>query len=301
MVCKNLRKIKEGISVCHICSSIKTKQYCEKNGYVLYKCQNCNFIFVHPTPSDLSDVYSEHYFHDTGDQAFGYSDYDSDKEPMRHIFDRYLSTFEKLSDNRNILDVGCATGYFLDLAKERGWKTTGVEISEYAAEKARKRGHIVYTGQLPHIAGIEKAGVVTLWDVLEHVDNPRAYLESVYCLLDDTGYLAINTVDTSSVWARLMGKKWHLIVPPEHIHYYTPDNLKLLLRQTGFEILEIHKIGKKFSLPYFFMMGYRWQGFELWKLLAEFFDRPIWRRVSLPVNLRDNMFLLAKKAAYDTE
>ncbi len=280
---------------CHICNSSEIEAYCEKNGYALYRCRGCRFVFVHPIPSNLNAVYGENYFCGTGEQEFGYSDYDNDKEPMRHIFERYLNVFEGVSIHRTILDIGCATGYFLDLAKKRGWKTYGVEISEYAAREAKSRGHTVYVGELPSLRIHEKVDVITLWDVLEHVDNPRAYLQACRTILADGGCLAINTVDISSVWALLMKKRWHLIVPPEHIHYYTPDNLKLLLTQIGFETIDIRKVGKRFSLPYFFMAGYRWQGLALWKWCAEFFDTQFWRKVSLPINLRDNMFVLARK------
>lgn len=237
-------------------------------------------------------MYNEDYFHNAGNQEFGYSDYDQDKEPMRHIFERYLGFFGKPG---SIFDIGCATGYFLDRAKEYGWKTYGVEISSYAAHEARSRGHTVYVGELPTLSIEEKMNVVTMWDVLEHVDNPRAYLLAAHKVLNDGGYLAINTVDTSSVWASVMGKRWHLIVPPEHVNYYNPENVRTLLEQTGFEVCDVRKIGKRFSLPYFFTMGYRWQGLVLWKQLAKFFDSPFWRKVWLPVNLRDNMFLIARK------
>ncbi len=280
---------------CHICNSTETHVYCEKNGYTLHQCNACKFVFVYPVPRDLATVYGENYFHDMGGQEFGYSDYDSDKDPMRHIFEHYLDIFEAHSKNKSLLDVGCATGYFLDCAKERGWKTYGVEISAYAAQEATSRGHTTYVGELPKLSITERVDVVTLWDVLEHVDDPRAYLEASHHLLNDGGYLAINTVDISSLWARTMRKRWHLIVPPEHIHYYTPDNLTQLLEQTGFETIDVRKVGKKFSLTYFFMAGYRWQGLALWKWCATFFDTPFWRKVSIPVNFRDNIFLLAKK------
>lgn len=269
--------------------------YCKKHGYTLYTCSQCSFVFVYPIPPDLSTVYSEGYFHDMGGQTFGYSDYDSDKESMRHIFEKYLHTFEPLTAEKTILDVGCATGYFLDRAKEQEWETYGVEISAYAAEKARERGHKVYLGKFPELVIEKKVSVITLWDVLEHVDDPRAYLRKAHSTLHDGGYIAINTVDVGSVWATLMKEKWHLIVPPEHIYYYTSENLRTLLAECGFETLQVTKIGKKFSLTYFFMTGYRWQGLRLWKFLGEFFDTAFWRKFAIPVNFRDNIFVLARK------
>jgi 2-polyprenyl-3-methyl-5-hydroxy-6-metoxy-1,4-benzoquinol methylase len=250
---------------------------------------------VDPIPNNLDKIYGENYFHATGAQEFGYSDYDRDKEPMRHIFEQYLDTFEQFSKNKSVIDIGCATGYFLDIAKKRGWKTHGVEISEFAAQEAASRGHDIFVSQLPELNIGDRVDIVTMWDVLEHVDDPRAYLQAAHRLLNDGGYVAINTVDISSLWASLMGKRWHLIVPPEHIHYYNPTNLKELLKQTGFETLNICKIEKKFSLPYFFMMGYRWQGLFLWKFCAEFFNKPFWKKMSIPINFHDNIFLLAKK------
>lgn len=283
------------MKLCHICNSKDIRIYCRKNGYTLYRCNACDFIFVHPLPDNLDTVYGEEYFHDTGKQEFGYSDYDSDKDPMRYVFEQYLDKFEKVSKNRTILDIGCATGYFLDLAKERGWKTYGVEISEYAAKEATSRGHSVYVGKLPELNIANKVDVVTMWDVLEHVDNPRAYLETAYRMLNEGGYVAINTVDSSSLWALMMGKKWHLIVPPEHIHYYATSNLKQLLKQTGFDVFEVKRIGKRFSLKYFFMMGYKWQGLRIWKHCAKWFDSSFWRKISVPINFRDNIFVLARK------
>lgn len=281
--------------ICHICHSEKTHVYCEKNGYTLYQCDTCHFVFVYPIPKNLSAVYGENYFHDVGGQEFGYSDYDSDKEPMRHIFEQYLNIFDGFSKDKTILDVGCATGYFLDRAKERGWKTYGVEISEYAAKEANLRGHEVHVGEFPKIPRTNTMDIVTMWDVLEHVNDPRAYLVATHDVLCDGGYLAINTVDIGSVWARLMGHRWHLIVPPEHIHYYTKGNLRKLLTETGFDTIEIKKIGKRFSLTYFFMTGYRWQRLTLWKKIAEYFNTPQWEKVSIPFNLRDNIFVLARK------
>jgi len=250
---------------------------------------------VYPIPEDLSGVYGEDYFHDTGNQEFGYADYDKDKEPMKHVFLGYMEQFGSLCSHRAICDVGCATGYFLDIAKKYGWKTYGVEISEFAALKSRSRGHTMYVGELPKMSISEKVDVVTMWDVLEHVNDPRAYLRAAHEMLCDGGYLAINTVDIGSIWARLMGHRWHLIVPPEHIHYYTKGNLRKLLTETGFDTIEIKKIGKRFSLTYFFMTGYRWQGLTLWKKIAEYFNTPQWEKVSIPFNLRDNIFVLARK------
>lgn len=284
------------IPVCHICGSDETGFFCEKNGHTLYDCKKCDFTFVHPIPKNLADIYGADYFKNDGAGSAGYTDYDKDKEPMREVFELYLKKLEDLAPGKRIFDVGAATGYFLDIAKKEGWKTYGSEISSYAAETARARGHEMTEGSITSGAQ-PKVDAATLWDVLEHVDDPRAYLFALNRMLADNGMLAINTVDRSSVFARMLGSRWHLIVPPEHLYYYAPNNLTMLLDQAGFEVIEVKKIGKKFSPAYVFKTLAAWQGFALWERLARLSDGPTLRKLALPINLRDNVFVLARKTS----
>jgi 2-polyprenyl-3-methyl-5-hydroxy-6-metoxy-1,4-benzoquinol methylase len=289
-------KKQESVSpICHICGSSDVEFFCKKNGYELFECKQCTLLFVYPIPSNLAEIYTEDYFKNQGKQEAGYTDYDKDKEPMREIFQLYLNKLSLLISGRNIFDVGAATGYFLDIAKSNGWKTHGSEISEYAARTAHTRGHEMFTGSITGLYFKEKMHVATLWDVLEHVDSPRSYLSMLNNMLEEGGMLAINTVDRSSMWARMMDSRWHLIVPPEHLYYYSPKNLQLLLEQTGFSILEVKKIGKKFSPAYVFKTLASWQGMPLWGWLAKKTDSPFFRKLALPINLRDNIFVIARK------
>lgn len=281
---------------CLICSSEKIKIFCEKNNYILYACQNCDVVFIWPMPDDLSEIYKKEYFKSNSQtKSFGYTDYDQDKEPMREIFMHYLKRFEHLTPGRKIFDIGTATGYFLDLAKKRGWQTAGIEISNYAANIAKARGHDMVFGRLPEAVVDKNFDVVTMWDVLEHLDDPKAYLKVVNKILQPDGLLVINTVDRGSLWAKLWGRYWHLINPPEHLFYYSKKNLELLLKDAGFEITETKKISKKFSLAYIFKTLYNWQHLKIWNRLEKYFNKPFWRKFAIPINLRDNVFILAKK------
>lgn len=280
--------------LCLICQTNETEYYGSKNNYKLYKCLNCNLVFVWPLPDNLENIYTKEYFIGTKDTDFGYTDYDKDKEPMKDIFLAYLQKIEGLVSGRNIFDVGAATGYFLDLAKSRGWKTTGIEISDYAVGIARGRGHKVFRGRLPEIKIEDKFNVVTMWDVLEHLDNPKEYLMAVN-KISNNGWLIINTINRDSFWARLLDRHWHLIIPPEHLFYYSPKNLKILLEHTGFEIKEMEGTEKRFSLPYIFKILYHWQKLEVWHKLSKYFDKPFWRKFSFSINLGDNILVIAKK------
>jgi len=282
--------------ICPICHSHNTSFYCKKNNCELSRCGDCDLVFVHPVPSDFGAIYGKQYFkNESGAGDFGYTDYDADKEPMREVFLNYIEKMEGLVSGRRIFDIGAATGYFLNLAKTRGWETEGAEISEYASGIARKNNHKIFCGPFPE-AKLEKGfDVVTMWDVLEHLDKPGDYLGAANKILNSGGRLIINTINKKSLWATLMGKRWHLILPPEHLFYYSPKNLKILLSENGFVEIEASKIGKKFSLSYVFQTLYRWQGLKIWKKLSEYFDKPSWRKFFIPINLGDNILIVAQK------
>ena len=282
--------------ICPVCLAAETELFGRKNGYDLHSCSRCGLLFVWPVPQNLAEIYSQDYFvASQKNNNFGYTNYDEDKESMRDVFVKIIERLEKLTAGRKIFDVGAATGYFLDLAKARGWQTAGTEISQYATEVAQSRGHQVFCQELDQLTVDMTYDVVTMWDVLEHVAKPQAYLAKARELLNSGGILAINTVNRGSLVARLLGLKWHLIVPPEHLNFYNRKNLKLLLDQAGFETIKISTIGKKFSLSYIFKTLYSWQGKKIFQRLAERLDTPFWRRLAIPINLRDNIYILARK------
>lgn len=286
----------QNTNFCPLCSDVGVVHYLNKNNHDLYQCSDCDLVYVWPIPSNLEDVYHEGYFNCGEEQEqFGYVDYDKDKEPMREIFNIYLDKFTDLAKHKSVFDVGSATGFFLDIAQSRGWKTAGIDISHYAVSQGRDRGHSVYLGELTLVDIFEKYGVVTMWDVLEHVRDPKKYLMKVREIISEDGLLLVNTIDAKSLWAKFWGKRWNMIIPPEHLFYFSKNNLVKLLEDCGFEILEVEKRGKKFSLSYIFNILYNWHGFRLWKKLSKLFDTPFWRKLYIPLNVRDNILVLAKK------
>ena len=281
---------------CALCRSTETTFFGEKNGHKLYCCLTCELMFVHPIPKNLSDVYGKEYFKkEAGNTFHGYTDYDKDKEPMRSVFEKYLARAEKLVLGRRVFDVGAATGYVLDIAKRRGWQTFGSELSDYAGRVAMSRGHSMTIGSLTSTSSLPTVDLVMMWDVLEHVDEPRAYITAVNHMLTEKGILMISTPDKNSMWSRMMGMRWHLIVPPEHVYYYSPKNMRALLSECGFEILEIAKPSKRFSVSYIFSQLAQWQRLSVWKYFARITDNSYFRFFSLPINLYDNMFVIARK------
>lgn len=282
---------------CPVCQSAEIKYYHQKNNYKIYHCFNCDLVFVWPLPTNLADIYQEGYFQINGlESGCGYINYEQERNSMNKIFEKYLKIIEKFTKSRKIFDIGAANGHFLGLAKKRGWQTSGIEISHYAAQKAAEKGEEVLVGQFKNLDLNRKFDVITMWDVLEHLDDPLSYIKAISKHLESAGLLALTTVDRGSWWAKLFGRHWHLIIPPEHTFYYSLENLTKLLEENGFEIIKTKKIGRRSSLPSIFKTLYKWQRLGLWKLLYYYsLNNDFLKSIIIPLNLRDNIFVVARK------
>jgi SAM-dependent methyltransferase len=145
-----------------------------------------------------------------------------------------------------LLDVGCARGVFLALARDAGWQAEGVELSPTHVAQARTRGFSVWEGDfltVPFAAGSFQA--ITMWDFLEHVNEPRAVLAAAHRLLAPDGILLVFTIDSSSLFNlagdvlfRASGGRLtqplELLYDARHNCYFTPSSLERVLADTGF-------------------------------------------------------------------
>ena len=281
---------------CKICGS-EAKLSFQKNNYDFHKCKNCDLIFVHPQPNDLDIFYDKSYYKSdvSNKDFFGYADYEKDKEPMKSNFVDILEYMKDKVPSQSVFDIGAATGYFLDIAKSKNWATYGSEISNYSYNLSRVKGHKMVLGGLEKYDDTLQFGMVTMWDVLEHLKELNLYLKGVNRILKDEGWVLINTINAKSLWAKLWGKNWNMIIPPEHLFYFSKKNLNKLLEDNGFQIVEYRKMFKKFSLSYIFKVLYNWQKIKVFKKLSIIFDNKFWRKFKIPIYLGDNIFILAKK------
>ena len=140
--------------------------------------------------------------------------------------------------------------------------------------------------------------VITMFDVIEHVPSGELseHINRAWEILSPGGALAIITLNTSSLWARLLGKGWHAILPPEHVSYFSENNIQIFLKNNGFQILTARTLHKNFSLQYIFHSLYRWQRFSLWRRCTRFLGRHSnLGRISVKLRIGDNILILAKK------
>jgi len=212
-------------------------------------------------------------------------------------FRRHLEPLERLAgpaNGRRILDVGCHVGIFLEVAAERGWDAWGVEPSRWAAEQARRRGLNVVTGTLAHANFPDGFfDLVTLWDVIEHLSDPKAELVEVHRVLRPGGLVCLHTMDIESPFARLLGHRWPWLMEM-HLYYFSRPTLAALLRKTGFEVIASRVQGR------FLRLGYALSRLRAFSpLLADLMGRTVralgMAAAPIPINLGDLFTTYARK------
>lgn len=194
---------------------------------------------------EIADIYSKDYFVSQNPSVLGYDDYETHAEGLRQVFTDHLAVIEQfIHPPASLVDIGCAYGYFLDLASERGWRAQGVEVSAYASQVARSRGKApIHTGTVAD-AGFEPSSfdVATMWDVLEHSFDPKRELAAANRILKPSGYLFLTLPNAGSFTARLFGPYWFGFKKvAEHNYFFSQETLRRFLSQAGFQMVDARR------------------------------------------------------------
>jgi len=211
------------------------------------ECRNCHlrFLGVQPGAEALAELYSPAYFQSDfrcGRAAGSSFDEESFREENRGLLDE----FGRWTAPGRLLEVGCAAGWLLKHAQERGWQAQGVEFSQVAADHARSLWLDVHHGDLMSAKlAAASFNLIYLGDVLEHVPDCRAVATECARLLKPGGLIYLRgPVTTNSLarsWAlaacRALGRTIVLREPPYHLWEFTPSTLARLFETCGFEIV----------------------------------------------------------------
>ena len=178
----------EEIKKCIICSSrsIKSlfiKESARSEMFNLSKCRQCalQFITPRPTEEEIKKYYSREYFTRRTDR--GYDNYFSNKikAEIERVIRLNLESLDfhgfekKLSGEKNVLDIGCAAGYFLNYLKDRGWAQKGVDVSKDCVDFARGLGLDIEYGNYLELDFQRKYNLITIWATIEHLHHPESH------------------------------------------------------------------------------------------------------------------------------
>lgn len=228
---------------CLVCGATHCRPYLD----VLLQCRNCGFVTARTDGAvDCRALYGGAYF--KGEE---YLDYSGDEAFLKKNFQRRLADVLGHTPDGRLLEIGAAYGFFLDLAR-RHYDVLGYEVNEEAARHARDRlGLDVRTDDFLRASDSDLGGpvdVTVMWDVIEHLEHPDRYIQRIAEVTRPGGTLHITTGDIGSALARLRGRKWRMIHPPTHLHYFDRRTLPRLLARYGFRTLDIRSVGVARSL-----------------------------------------------------
>jgi 2-polyprenyl-3-methyl-5-hydroxy-6-metoxy-1,4-benzoquinol methylase len=214
---------------------------------ILLRCAGCGFVTARQdAPFDPKAIYDESYYH-----GASYLDYPGDAPLHRKNFRRRLDSLLRRAPGGRLLEIGSAYGYFLELARER-FDVVGFEISEASAREARERlGLDVRTGDLldaPDSSLSPPFDAIVMWDVVEHLERPDLVLDRIARLSRPGTLLCLTTGDVGSRVARFRRRKWRLVCPPFHLHYFDRTTIARLLADRGFRVVELTTEGVSRSI-----------------------------------------------------
>lgn len=217
---------------------LKTKDFSvSKEAFELHYDEALDMLITQPRPENLDKYYeSEVYISHTDSKK-------SLVDKVYHLVKRYslkkklrlIESFE--NSERTVLDIGAGTADFLIVAKNAGWKTTGIEPNELAKQNASEKG-IALLASLKDIEG-QKFDVITLWHVLEHLPDLENDIERISQLLNENGTLVVAVPNFKSFDAGYYGKFWAAFDVPRHLWHFSKTAIEKLFQKHQMKLMEI--------------------------------------------------------------
>ncbi|WP_461246720.1 class I SAM-dependent methyltransferase [Treponema sp. R6D11] len=237
---------------CALCGGVIFKPALICEGFSFVRCKHCGLVQRNPQPdkNEILARYSDIYGKD-------YLSYELENEAtflklqQLALKDAGFSKLEKTlfaaaeqnAETPSILDIGCATGALIDLLRGKRWRVTGVEISPSAdyAKNERKldvRNIPLEENHFPD----NSFDVILASHLIEHLNEPKTFLEETYRILKNNGNIFITTPDISGFQSRLFGSRWRSAIF-DHLYLFSRRTLSKMLKTTGFKVVSCHSWG----------------------------------------------------------
>ena len=216
---------------CPACNNSQADSKGEKNGFLVYRCKDCRTLYTLHLDEKVA--------------AYDYDVYYTDKNLSVPQFvhqraDEVIGTFAAYRTNGRLLDVGCGAGVLLQAAMRAKWDAEGLEVSPPAVAFLRSAGCKVKCGYLESVG--YPAGsfdVVVASGVLEHIPNVERFTREIGRVLRPGGLFYATTPNGDGISARLLGIKWSVVAPPEHLHLYSISGIRTFLTSCGIIPLKV--------------------------------------------------------------
>jgi SAM-dependent methyltransferase len=269
---------------CIACGSEPTqsRKLYDVSGFEIVQC-GCGLArTVLPDSFDPASIYTQAYY--KGGQRDGYADYEKSGDELRHEFRRLLESLDVAQGN--LVEFGCAYGFLLEEARDR-FATCGVELSDHARAVCLAKGLDVVREVTPEFCRTRGPfDVAVMLDVLEHMQDPGAALDTLHAAMRPGAQLVVATGDFGSLLARVMGRYWRLMTPPQHLWFFSPATVTTFLERHGFRVQHVTHPWKQVPLALIAYQATRYLG-------GQALVRRLLPNGSVPVNLFDAMRVIA--------
>ncbi|MDB3905897.1 class I SAM-dependent methyltransferase [Crocinitomicaceae bacterium] len=222
-------------NTCLLCTSSDLEKLEHYQEVGLVKCKSCNFVFSEriPTLGDLIDYYSNNY------QRTSYLSPITVKR-----YNELLDGFEPFRKTGKLLDVGAGYGFFLEIARERGWEVHGTELTEEAVEHCRGKGIKMFQGEFHDLdLDPDSYDVIVSIEVIEHINTPKDYVSTAKKILRKGGLFYLTTPNFNSILRYRLKEQYNVIEYPNHLCYYTSRTLTKLFTENGFQPMNMKTTG----------------------------------------------------------
>lgn len=229
---------------CQVCDSAKyEKRYIitrSEGTFRIVKCSNCGHIYQNPRLNEKHIKKS----YDKQKEFYRSMPRKNNRKSFELICSKRLKKIESFfihPSHLKILDIGCAFGTFVETAEKMGWEAHGVELSKHIASFAKNKMHLkVFNGTLEK-ARYQKEffDVITMFDVIEHVPDPKKTLMECNRILKNQGLIVIQTPAVDSLYSMIKGKHWDYF-GLQHLNYFSTKSMEKILEAAGFKIIKIY-------------------------------------------------------------
>jgi 2-polyprenyl-3-methyl-5-hydroxy-6-metoxy-1,4-benzoquinol methylase len=257
--------------LCLVCGSPETEFFLEctdhfvsGENFKIYQCKSCGFRFTADAPNleNIAEYYhSESYISHSNTQKglvnklYHY---------VRNIMlKRKLKLVQKFSIGKNLLDIGCGTGYFPHFMKENGYNAAGMEIEAEARKFASANFGLTVNSpdELLNKNLPRQFDVITLWHVLEHLHDVNRYMTWINDSLKSDGTLYIALPNFKSYDSKMYGKHWAAYDVPRHLWHFNPETFEKLISRFGFKLIKLKSL--PFDAYYNSIMSAKYAGKRL--------------------------------------
>jgi 2-polyprenyl-3-methyl-5-hydroxy-6-metoxy-1,4-benzoquinol methylase len=224
---------------CPVCDNNAARGHWVKGDLRLVRCGNCGMLYVNPVPEEM--VTGKFYNEAGTDYYLSPDKLESDYADVR--FERELRLFRKHCSRGTVLDVGCSSGAFLFQLRKR-WPTDyqilGTDASGPPLDYAESRGVPVVRGNFVESEGLKvraQFDAITFWAVVEHLAEPKRFLEKAHALLTPGGLCFVLVPNARSLATRVLGRRYRYVYA-QHLNYFSARTLEKIASTVGFQVVK---------------------------------------------------------------